>query len=76
MKFVDIVAQGATPLALDNVRDRTMFGVDDPNPPLNGQLRKDGIDVAVCGRAWAGSISLMHGRTAAPCMHCPGAPRP
>ena len=54
LKFVAIAAQGATPLALDNAHYKAKFGIDNPNLPLIERLRKDGVDVAVCGQAWAG----------------------
>lgn len=54
LKFVAVALGAATPLALDNVQYRKKFGVDNPNLPVIEQLRKAGVDVAVCGQAWAG----------------------
>jgi intracellular sulfur oxidation DsrE/DsrF family protein len=53
LKFVAVAVGPATPLALDNAQYRKQFGVDNPNLRVIAQLRKDGIDVAVCGQAWA-----------------------
>ena len=53
LKFVAIAVGGATALALDNAHYKKQFGVDNPNLPVIAQLRKDGIDVAVCGQAMA-----------------------
>lgn len=53
LKFVAVAVGPATAIALDNAQYRKKFGVDNPNLPVIAQLRKDGIDVAVCGQAWA-----------------------
>jgi len=53
LKFVAIAAGGATPIALSDAAYKQKFGVANPNLPLIEQLRKDGIDVAVCGQAMA-----------------------
>lgn len=54
LKFVAVALGPATPLALDDAHYRKKFGVDNPNLPVIAQLRKAGVDVAVCGQAWAG----------------------
>lgn len=53
LKFVVIAVGGATPLALDDAAYKEKFGVANPNLPLIEQLRKHGVDVAVCGQAMA-----------------------
>ena len=53
LKFVAIAYGDATPLALDDVHYRAKFGVPNPNLPLIDELKKAGIDVAVCGQAVA-----------------------
>lgn len=51
LKFVAIAYGPATPIALDNARYKKEFSVDNPNLPLVRDLRRHGIDVAVCGQA-------------------------
>lgn len=53
LKFVGITYGAATPLVLDNAHYRAKFGVDNPNLKLIRILRKDGVDIAVCGQAVA-----------------------
>ena len=53
LKFVAIAAGGATPIALSDAAYQQKFGTANPNLPVIEQLRKDGIDVAVCGQAMA-----------------------
>lgn len=53
LKFVAIAYGAATPLALDDAAYKQQFGVANPNLPVIEQLRKHGIDVAVCGQAMA-----------------------
>lgn len=53
LKFVAIAYGGATPLALDDAHYRAQFGTANPNLPLIAQLRKAGVDVAVCAQAVA-----------------------
>lgn len=53
LKFVAIAYGAATPLALDDAQYKRLYHVANPNLPVIEQLRKDGIDVAVCGQAWA-----------------------
>lgn len=53
LKFVAIAYGEATPLALDDAHYREKFGVANPNLVLIAQLRKAGVDVAVCGQAVA-----------------------
>lgn len=55
LKFVAIVSGPATPLALDDAHYRKQYHVANPNLRVIEQLRADGIDVAVCGQAWAES---------------------
>jgi intracellular sulfur oxidation DsrE/DsrF family protein len=53
LKFVAITYGPATPLTLDDVQYRAKFGVANPNLPLIAELRKAGVDVAVCAQAVA-----------------------
>ncbi|GLQ86684.1 DsrE family protein [Dyella flagellata] len=53
LKFVAVAYGPATPLVLDDEHYKAQFGVANPNLPVIAQLRKAGIDVAVCGQAMA-----------------------
>jgi intracellular sulfur oxidation DsrE/DsrF family protein len=53
LKFVAVAAGGATAIALDDAAYKKLYGVANPNLPLIEQLRKAGVDVAVCGQAMA-----------------------
>lgn len=53
LKFVAVAAGPATAIALDDDAYKQKFGVANPNLPVIEQLRKNGIDIAVCGQAWA-----------------------
>lgn len=53
LKFVAIASGRATPIVLNNAQYQKKFGVDNPNLALIEQLRKAGVDVAVCGQAVA-----------------------
>lgn len=53
LEFVAIASGAATPMVLDDAQYREKYGVANPNLPVIRQLRKDGIDVAVCGQAVA-----------------------
>jgi intracellular sulfur oxidation DsrE/DsrF family protein len=53
LKFVAVVSGPATPLVLNAAQYRTAYGVANPNLPLVAELRKAGVDVAVCGQAVA-----------------------
>jgi len=53
LKFVAIVYGEATSLVLNEGQYRAAYGVTNPNLPLVQQLRKVGVDVAVCGQAIA-----------------------
>lgn len=53
LQFVAVAYGAATSLALDNTHYRAQYGVDNPNLKLVGLLRKDGVDIAVCGQAVA-----------------------
>lgn len=53
LKFVAVAAGPATSLVLDNEHYKAQFGVANPNLPVIAQLRKAGVDVAVCGQAMA-----------------------
>jgi intracellular sulfur oxidation DsrE/DsrF family protein len=55
LKFVAVAYGPATPLTLDDEHYRAKFGVANPNLPVIAQLRKAGVDVAVCGQAVAES---------------------
>ncbi len=53
LKFVAIAAGPATPIVLNNEQYRNKYGVANPNLALIAQLRKAGVDVAVCAQAVA-----------------------
>ncbi len=53
LKFVAIITGPATTAVLDAGHFRSKFGVDNPNRVLIAELRKAGVDVAVCGQAVA-----------------------
>jgi intracellular sulfur oxidation DsrE/DsrF family protein len=53
LKFVAIVAGPATPIVLNDEQYRKKYGVANPNLALIAQLRKAGVDVAVCAQAVA-----------------------
>ncbi|MEO6927220.1 MAG: DsrE family protein [Rhodanobacter sp.] len=53
LKFVAIAAGPATPIVLNDVQYRAKYGVANPNLPVIVQLRKAGVDVAVCAQAMA-----------------------
>lgn len=53
LKFVAIAAGPATPIALDDAQYRAKYGVANPNLSVIEQLRKAGVDVAVCAQAVA-----------------------
>jgi intracellular sulfur oxidation DsrE/DsrF family protein len=51
LKFVAVAYGAATSIALNDAQYKTAFGVANPNLPVIAQLRKAGVDVAVCGQA-------------------------
>ncbi len=53
LHFVAVASGGATAIALDDAHYRKQFGVANPNLPVIEELRKAGVDVAVCGQAVA-----------------------
>lgn len=53
LKFVAVAYGPATAIVLDDAHYKQKFGVANPNLPVIRQLRKDGIDVAVCSQAVA-----------------------
>lgn len=53
LHFVAIAAGGATAIALDDANYRKQFSVANPNLPVISELRKAGVDIAVCGQAVA-----------------------
>jgi len=53
LHIVAVAAGGATAIALDNAHYRQEFGTDNPNLPVIAELRKAGVDIAVCGQAVA-----------------------
>ncbi len=55
LHFVAVAYGPATPLALDDAHYREKFGVANPNLPVIDELKKLGVDVAVCGQAVAES---------------------
>lgn len=53
LKFVAVAYGPATALVLDDEHYKAQFGVANPNLAVIAQLRKAGVDVAVCGQAMA-----------------------
>lgn len=53
LHFVAVASGAATSIALDDAHYRQQFGMANPNLPVIEELRKAGIDVAVCGQAVA-----------------------
>jgi intracellular sulfur oxidation DsrE/DsrF family protein len=53
LTFVAVAYGPATPAVLDDAHYKAQFGVANPNLPVIAQLRKAGVDVAVCGQAMA-----------------------
>ncbi|MFC5436938.1 metalloregulator ArsR/SmtB family transcription factor [Rhodanobacter umsongensis] len=53
LHFVAIASGAATTIALDDANYRKQFGTANPNLPVIAELRKAGVDVAVCGQAVA-----------------------
>jgi intracellular sulfur oxidation DsrE/DsrF family protein len=53
LKFVAVAYGPATGLVLDDEHYKAQFGTNNPNLAVISQLRKAGIDVAVCGQAMA-----------------------
>ncbi len=51
LKFVAVAYGPATAVALDDDHYKQAYGVPNPNLPVIAQLRKAGVDVAVCGQA-------------------------
>jgi intracellular sulfur oxidation DsrE/DsrF family protein len=53
LKFVAVAYGAATGLVLDDEHYKAQFGTANPNLAVISQLRKAGVDVAVCGQAMA-----------------------
>jgi intracellular sulfur oxidation DsrE/DsrF family protein len=53
LKFVAVAYSQATELALNDAQYKVVYGVANPNLPVIAQLRKAGVDIAVCGQAVA-----------------------
>jgi intracellular sulfur oxidation DsrE/DsrF family protein len=53
LKFVAIASGASTPIVLNDAQYQKLYGVANPNLPLIEQLRKAGVDIAVCGQAVA-----------------------
>jgi intracellular sulfur oxidation DsrE/DsrF family protein len=53
LKFVAVAYGPATGLVLDDEHYKAQFGTANPNLAVISQLRKAGVDVAVCGQAMA-----------------------
>ena len=53
LKFVAVAYGAATELALSDAAYRAKFGIANPNLPLIAALRRDGVDITVCGQAVA-----------------------
>jgi len=53
LKFVAVAYGPATPLVLDDEHYKAQFNTPNPNLAAIGQLRKAGVDIAVCGQAMA-----------------------
>jgi intracellular sulfur oxidation DsrE/DsrF family protein len=54
LKFVAVAYGPATTIALDDAHYREQYGTANPNLPVIEELRKAGVDIAVCGQAIAG----------------------
>jgi intracellular sulfur oxidation DsrE/DsrF family protein len=53
LKFVAVISGTATGIVLDDAHYRAQFSTANPNLVVISQLRKAGVDVAVCGQAMA-----------------------
>lgn len=53
LKFVAVAYGPGTAVVVDDAHYKAKFGVDNPNLPVIAQLRKAGVDVAVCAQAMA-----------------------
>jgi intracellular sulfur oxidation DsrE/DsrF family protein len=53
LKFVAVASGDATGIVLDDEHYKAQFGTANPNLAAIAQLRKAGVDVAVCGQAMA-----------------------
>ena len=53
LKFVAIASGPATPMVLNDEQYKKLYSVANPNLPVIEQLRKAGVDIAVCGQAVA-----------------------
>ena len=53
LHFVAVASGAATAIALDDVHYQKQYGTPNPNLPVIEQLRKAGVDIAVCGQAVA-----------------------
>lgn len=53
LHFVAVASGAATPIALDDAHYRQQYGKSNPNLPVIAELRRAGVDVAVCGQAIA-----------------------
>jgi intracellular sulfur oxidation DsrE/DsrF family protein len=53
LKFVAVASGDATGLVLDDEHYKAQFGTANPNLAAIAQLRKAGVDIAVCGQAMA-----------------------
>ena len=53
LKFVAVAHGAATSIALDEAHYREQYGTANPNLPVIEELRKAGVDIAVCGQAVA-----------------------
>lgn len=53
LKFVAVAYGDATSLTLSDAVYQAKFGTNNPNLPLIAALRRDGVDIAVCGQAVA-----------------------
>lgn len=51
LKFVAIAYGPATAMVLDDAHYQQLYHVNNPNLPVIRELRKDGIEVVVCGQA-------------------------
>ena len=53
LHFVAVASGDATAIALNDAQYTKQFGVANPNLPIIAQMKKAGVDVAVCGQAVA-----------------------
>jgi intracellular sulfur oxidation DsrE/DsrF family protein len=53
LTFVAVISGGATAIVLDDEHYRQQFGCANPNLPVIGELKRNGVEVTVCGQSIA-----------------------